>query len=141
VTSFLQQIISLGDGFRRYICIGICSNSSLTKLIKTIPDLNYSSNSILFDFFGKLINDSYFKEQFSISIFQETGNLFLYYKNILSNQQCTSHLKPFSLFVFHIFSPDVFEQFLKYNFDFPLFFATIYVQTNELFLLHGDNNI
>jgi hypothetical protein len=110
ITSFLQQIISLGDGFRRYVCIGICFNNFLINLIKTIPDLNNSSNSILFDFIGRFINDSYFKEQFSFSLFQETGNLFLYYKNLFCRKQSTNHLKPFSRFICHIFSPDIFEQ-------------------------------
>jgi hypothetical protein len=120
IFSILTRLVSIGDGTRRCIILGI--GKFIDHYISNFFQNPFELNSRMISFFGQLINDSSFLMIWSQSIFRYSLYILKYlcdnYLSTISHQQANL----FSSFLFHAFSHSSFEEGVRHKIDFSHLF-------------------
>lgn len=127
--STLSDLASVGDIVRRCIAIGM--KKFMNDLVGKFPEKSIEFNLRLINFFGQMINDSFFLELFSESTCQHLAEISTQYFNGYSDDYFHDQMEAFCPFFFHAFSQKSFDHLVENGFQIAQFFS------NFFYLVHS----
>jgi hypothetical protein len=134
----LSSLVSLGDGMRRCVVIGI--QDKAVEYIKLMINSSPYFNKILSDFFGKLINDDLFRIVFSRGYLTKISPAIEYIIKSIQNHHSPDKLTPLSLISFHAFNHVSLRGLIKDQIDISSLFAEMFIQCYSIIVESGDSS-